>query len=115
MYYRYIARKDASTQTVYVCFCDHANHPSLMADTFFTVTPHWIGGRDTPDRVAQTQKRSQLFGFSVSGFLQICCLLDIIPYGSRTIITDNIFAFLTFLTCSVTLDFKTLNHYLNVK
>lgn len=60
----YIARKDASTQTVYVCFCDHANHPSLMADTFFTGTPHWIGGRDTPDRVAQTQKRSQLFGFS---------------------------------------------------
>ena len=68
---RYIVSKDSSTQTIYVCFCDHANHPALIADTFFTDTPHWIGGRDTPSRVAESQKRSELFGFSVSIFIKL--------------------------------------------
>ena len=59
----YIVSKDVETQTIYVCFCDHDHHPALMADTLFTNTPHWIGGRDTPSRVAESQKRSQIFGF----------------------------------------------------
>ena len=68
--YRYIASKDPSTQTIYICACDHQHHPALMADTFFTGIPHWIGGRDTPSRIAEGQNRSQLYGFSISGLQQ---------------------------------------------
>ena len=58
--------KDASTQTIDICACDHEHHPALLADTFFTGAPHWISGRDTPDRIGEMQNRVNLFGLSIS-------------------------------------------------
>ena len=63
--FRYIVSKNAETREVHICFSDNENHPSLFVDNFFTGPPHWIGGRDTPGRVAEKQKRSPIYGFAV--------------------------------------------------